>query len=149
MDKFTKTTEIDISAMNSMEEEAPKSSKVGKVIAIIVSFLIAVAIWLYVIETDPTKYDKTYENIPINIVNISQELSGCNIEVGDVTVILTGTKSALADIDESDIIVDLNAQDISGVGTHTVYVKARVNDDISVEAKVKDSGRVEVVVTEK
>ena len=36
MDKFTITTETDISNMNLIEEEAPQKSRVGKIIAIII-----------------------------------------------------------------------------------------------------------------
>ena len=41
MDKFTKTTEIDISTMHDvMEEETPKKNNFAKVIAIIISFIV-------------------------------------------------------------------------------------------------------------
>lgn len=146
MDKFTKTTEIDISAMNSMEEETPKSSKAGKVIAIILSLIIAIAIWLYVIETDPTKYDKTYNDIEVPIVNISD----LNVQIENVSVVLSGTKRALADVKIEDIVIDaVDASAFTSEGTYKIKLTARVNDDISIEAHVENSGQVEVVVTKK
>lgn len=102
MDKFTKTTEIDTSDLNLLEE-TPKKSKVGKVVALIISLLLAVAIWLYVVETDTTVVDKEYTGIKVEIVN--EELNGYEITADDISVTVSGTTSQLVDIDESDITV--------------------------------------------
>ena len=47
MAKFTKTTEIDISAMHEVvEEETPKKNRLGWIISIIVAIIIAFVVWL-------------------------------------------------------------------------------------------------------
>ena len=51
MTKFTKTTEIDISAMQDViEEETPKRSKLSFVLPMIISVVLAFFIWIYVTE---------------------------------------------------------------------------------------------------
>lgn len=99
MDKFTKTTEIDISAMHDvMEEETPKKNKAGKIIAIIISLIAAICIWVYAtekngkIETDTYEVQETFEN-----------------EALDFCVYVSGTESQLADFDASKIVIIRNA----------------------------------------
>ena len=103
MDKFTKTTEVDISNMGLIEEDTPQKSKAGKIIAIIISLLLSISIWLYVVETDKTEVEEVYENIVVHVLN---EPDGYKVKAENVTVILTGTNSKLVDIDEADIIVN-------------------------------------------
>ena len=52
MDRFSKTTEIDISELAAIEDDTPKKSKIGNIIALILSIIIAIFIWLYVMETN-------------------------------------------------------------------------------------------------
>ncbi len=133
MDKFTKTTEIDISNMNLIEEEPPQKSKIGKIITIIVSLLLSITLWLYVIETDETKIDKEFDDIQVNIVNATEQF---NITADNVSVVLTGTNSQLVDVEKSDIIVEIDAEEIKKSGDYTVMAhKVYVDDDISVEVK--------------
>ncbi|MBQ7353048.1 MAG: hypothetical protein IJW54_03475 [Clostridia bacterium] len=98
MDKFTKTTEIDISAMHDvMEEETPKKNKIGKIVAIIISCLVAIGIWVYASETDNNIETDTYE-IQATIDN----------EVKEFYAYVSGTNSQLADFDASKIVIIKN-----------------------------------------
>ena len=102
MDKFSKTTEIDISDAMGMEDDTPKKSIKWKVVAIVMSVLIAICIWLYVMQTDTTLYERDYKDIPVTVVNAN----GYDITVSDtVTVTIKGMRSTLADIKKSDITV--------------------------------------------
>ncbi|MBQ8145227.1 MAG: hypothetical protein IJ039_00435 [Clostridia bacterium] len=133
MDKFTKTTEIDISNMNLIEEEPPQKSKAGRIITIIISLLLSVTLWLYVTETDETKIDKEFNDIQVNIVNATEQF---NITADNVSVVLTGTNSQLVDVEKNDIIVEIDAEKIEKSGDYTVMAhKVYVDDDISVEVK--------------
>ena len=99
MDKFSKTTEIDISDAMGMEDDTPKKSIKWKVVAIVMSVLIAICIWLYVMQTDTALYDREYKNVSVTVVNAD----GYDVVVSDtVTVKLRGTKSNLADIKFND-----------------------------------------------
>ena len=117
MDKFTKTTEIDISNMNLIEEEPPQKSKAGRIITIIISLLLSVTLWLYVTETDETKIDKEFNDIQVNIVNATEQF---NITADNVSVVLTGTNSQLVDVEKNDIIVEIDAEKIEKSGDYTV-----------------------------
>ena len=133
MDKFTKTTEIDISNMNLIEEEPPQKSKIGRIITIIVSLILSVTLWLYVTETDEAKIDKEFNDIQVNIVNTTEQF---NITADNVSVVLTGTNSQLVDVEKEDIIVEIDAEKIIKSGDYTVMAdKVYVDDDISVEVK--------------
>ena len=113
MDKFSKTTEIDISDAMGIEDDTPKKSKKGKIIAVILSVLIAVCIWLYVMQTDTTLYERDYKDISITVVNEN----GYNVTVSDtVTVTLKGMKSTLAEIKKSDITVQADASSVVSEG---------------------------------
>lgn len=148
MDKFTKTTEVDISNMGLIEEETPQKSKAGKIIAMIISLLLAVSIWLYVVETDDTLVEKEFNNVEVKIVNLSADRE---IVADPVTVILTGTKSKLVDIDEDDIIVEIDADKIEDGDTFvTEHYRAYINGEEapSIDVKVKSS-KIKIKVTQK
>ena len=148
MDKFTKTTEVDISNMGLIEEETPQKSRVGKIIAMIISLILAVSIWLYVVETDGTSVEKEFTNVEVKIVNLSADL---DIVADPVTVILTGTNSKLVDIDEEDIIVEIYADLVKeGDTVVTENYKAYINgeEQPSVDVKVKSS-KINIKVTKK
>ncbi len=93
MDKFTKTTEIDISAMNDvMEEETPKKSNLGKIISIIVSLIIAIAIWLYITDNDTKEIIfedvaviNSTETVDVKVVGASNAREGLQKEDIKVT----------------------------------------------------------------
>lgn len=96
MAKFTKTTEIDISAMHEVvEEETPKKNRLGWIISIIVAIIIAFVVWLYVIETSNDLHEKTFNDVSV---------PGTEDTI-DITV--KGTYRALADLerDHFDISV--------------------------------------------
>ena len=147
MDKFTKTTEVDISNMGLIEEDTPQKSKAGKIIAIIISLLLSISIWLYVVETDKTEVEEVYENIVVHVLN---EPDGYKVKAENVTVILTGTNSKLVDIDEADIIVEIKADNLTEEDTIVTEYKAYINGEVepSVEVKVK-SNKIKVKVAKK
>ena len=89
MTKFTKTTEIDISAMHDViEEETPKRSKLSFILPIIISIVLAFFVWIYVTENSDDVKKKTFTSVAVP----NEEIT-LNIEV-------EGTYSALADIDQ-------------------------------------------------
>lgn len=94
MDKFTKTTEIDISTMHDvMEEETPKKNNFAKVIAVIVSFVVALVFCVYIMDTDSTLIVESYD----------VQVEGTE---DWVTVQVRATNSQLADIKEVKVSLD-------------------------------------------
>ena len=97
MAKFTKTTEIDISAMHEVvEETTPKKSKFRLVLSIVVSVIIAFIIWVAATEISTDLHEKTIEDV--SVVGTEEKI--------DITV--KGTFSALADVKKENIIVEKN-----------------------------------------
>lgn len=99
MTKFTKTTEIDISAMHEViEEETPKRSKLAFILPIIISIVLAFFVWIYVTENSDDVKKKTFT------VQAPNEEITLYIEV-------EGTYSALADIDEDSFEIEKRGEE--------------------------------------
>lgn len=144
MDKFTKTTQVDISNMNSIEEETPQKSKFGKVIAIVISLLVAIALWLYVTEIDTSIQEKEFEDVSVSIINSNEKF---NIAAENVTVVLTGTNSQLVDVSKSEIVVEIDASKIVEEGDYSVKAHSvYVDNDATVGVKDKKSISVKIHV---
>lgn len=95
MANFTKTTEVDISAMHDvMEEEIPKKNKWGIIVPIVLSVLIAFGIWIYATNVSTDVHSKTFY---VAVQNISEET---------VEIEVNGTYSQLADMKSEYIIVE-------------------------------------------
>lgn len=121
MEKFTKTTEIDISAMNEIEDEAPKKSNVGNVIAIIVCLLLAILIWVFVIETDDSLTSKVYK------VNVTDTVDGYEIVNTSINVEIKATRSDLADLSKDEIIVTIDKTALNKeIDTQKLPVKIQI-----------------------
>ena len=95
MAEFTKTTEIDISAMHEViEEETPKKSKWRWILSIIISIVLAFIVWVYVTEVSTDEHTKVFHDIEV-----------ANAENETVDIVVTGTYSELADLEKGHIIV--------------------------------------------
>lgn len=136
MDRFSRTTEIDTAeiAAATMEDDAPKKSKVSIIITATICLLIAIIIWLWVMEIDQDIIQKTYSDIPVyttdsdttpilttdiivngirrNIIDIkSEDFKAIQIESG-YQIFLIGNKAErfdlTTDITSGEIIVTVN-----------------------------------------
>ena len=146
MDKFTKTTSTDISSMHTVEEETPNTSKAGKVVAFIICLLLAVSFWVYVSETSTETYEKDFDDVTVIAISTNEKF---NIQADSVDVVVTATKSQIADLSNEKIIVEIDASGITSSGEHSVEIK-RVYIDGGAEIKaVAKVSSVNVVVTEK
>lgn len=146
MDKFSKTTEIDISDAMGMEDDTPKKSIKWKVIAIIMSVIVAICIWLYVMQTDTALYDREYKNIPVTVVNATDyEVTSCQT----VTVKLRGMKSTLADIKKSDIVVRADASSVTSEGEAELHVECILPDNTIATFEGMSSDTVKVTFVKK
>ena len=113
MAEFTKTTEIDISAMHEViEEETPKRSKLALVLPIIISVILAFFVWIYVTENSDDVKTKTFT------VQVPNEEITLDIEV-------EGTYSALADINEGSFQIDWDGEKYVATIKSTASDKAK------------------------
>lgn len=146
MDKFTKTTEIDISAMVDMEDETPKKSKAGTIVALIVCLIVSLFIWVFVMETDSSLIEKTYDDISVTITNNTENL---NITAEDVSVAIKATRSDFADLKKQDITAVLDASNVHISGKQMANVKIIINSTNGVYVVEKDVIPIEIDVTTK
>ena len=120
MTKFTKTTEIDISAMQDIiEEETPKRSKLSLVLPIIISIVLAFFIWIYVTENSDDV--KTKEFSSVNFVDQNVTLD----------IVVEGTYSALADINEDSFEIKKDGDSYAVTIKSTASEKAKSASIIS------------------
>ena len=148
MDKFTKTTEMDISAMSEMENDTPKKSKLGSIISIIFCLLIAVIIWLFAMENDVTEHTREFNDVYVNLIgNDGYTVSGdLNIDV-----VLVGINKDLADIRKDDIYVILDFSKINNLITateHEYSVDIHLPDEINERVSSEDA-TVKLTITKK
>ena len=143
MDKFTKTTEVDISSMHAVEEDTPKTSKASKIVAVIICLLLSVGIWLYVTETDMTAYEKTFDGVSVVFNNADPKF---NIVAEEVSVVVSATRSQLVNLDKQDIVVEIEAQGITEAGEYRLQIKD-IHIDGPSDIKVKSSRPDEVKVS--
>lgn len=148
MDKFTKTTEMDISAMHETEEKAPKKSSIGSIIAIVLCLLIAVVIWLYAMEIDIAEHTREYNDVSVDLIGSADyDVSG-NLSVN---VVLIGHNSDLVDIDKSDIKVVLDFSKINNFilgSEHEYSVDIDLPDEYSQRVTGKET-TVKLIINEK
>ena len=114
----------------------------------VVSLVIAIVLWAYVVsDTDPIE-TQTLSNIPVHITGLDYlHEHGLTIQEEDdylVSVKVKGTKKALSSIDLSAIVA---TADVSGYndGTVTIPIKVQLNDSKLAVTDVKPS-KVELVI---
>ena len=109
MDKFSRTTEIDTTGvLNAIEQDAPKKSRTGNIIAFVLCVLAAIVIWLYVMDTDAEIIENEYLDVPVVV-----EDCGYDVEVKtQVDIIIKGTKGELVDIKRSEIKIVVESERI-------------------------------------
>ena len=117
---------------------------------IVLSILIAIGIWAYVIgETNPAD-TKTFRDIPITLINehILDEsgLAVRDVSVETVNVSLTGSRADINKIDEEDISASVDLSD-AAMGENQLRVDIRIPD--SAELEDKSINKVTVTVERK
>ncbi len=109
MDKFSRTTEIDTAGvLNAIEQDAPKKSRRGNIIALVVCVLTAICIWLYVMDTDTQIIEKEYLDVPVIVESVDFDVDVKTM----VDVTIKGTKGDLVDIKRSEIKLVVTSESI-------------------------------------
>lgn len=137
MDKFSRTTEIDTAGvLNAIEQDTPKKSRRGKIIALIICLFVAICIWVYAMDTDTTIDEKKYDDI--DIVVESDEYIVEVLTTVDVT--LKGTKGDLVDIKRSEIKISISRGNITETGEYQVPITYYIDEketDVQIIPSVK------------
>lgn len=92
-----------------------------KILAILLSVVVAFGLWLYVITVVSPESEKTYYEIPVYLQNkeiLSERGLIVSGEVPTVTLALRGKRSILNSLNESNINVFINVANIETPGVH-------------------------------
>ena len=103
---------------------------------IVLSLLIAVGLWAYVIgETNPQD-TKTFRDIPIQLLNeqilAENGLALVDVSAESVNVTLTGARADINRIDESEIVATVDLAD-SAAGENQLKINVRIPDNVEIE----------------
>ena len=138
MDRFSKTTEIDISELAAIEDDTPKKSKIGNIIALILSIIIAIFIWLYVMETNVLT-----EQINIDDIYV-YSYSDVNIPIEKRPIKVSGMRRYLVDFDKDDFKIikkESGSYEVILFGTNSDVYKitntSYENNEISISVNKK------------
>lgn len=112
----------------------------------IISLLIAIALWAFVIGTMDPVTTKNFQDVPVSFTHI-EELSDQGLAIADSTVkkinvTAQGKKSVLNETDSSDVRAVIDAKDLK-LGTN----KCRIKITISGKATVKNQSTTVAYVT--
>ena len=99
----------------------------------IISVLIAIFLWMYVIGVRNPQVTVTIKSVPVNILN-SAQISGRNLKVIEMSeknmdVKITGRRTDVAQITAEDLNVFVDAKDITGAGEYNLKVSGETNDE--------------------
>ena len=100
-----------------------KTEMKKKVLAILLSAVVAFGLWLYVITVVSPESEKTYYDIPVVLQNKNILTERGMMVVSDepkVTLALKSDRTILSDLNESNINVIINLANIEKPGTHSL-----------------------------
>ncbi len=133
------TDEITVGKDNNASEEVRTGVKRKKKLDIfpkLVCLLVAVILWLYVMQVDSPDYEQTFEDIPINLSNTSviENERGLFVYSGygyTVDVTVNGKKSVISKYTAEDIKITADLKDIRNAGEHDIQLSTKLPSGLS------------------
>lgn len=125
----------------------------NKLVAALISVLVAFGLWLYVITVVSPGYEETFDDIPVILRNEAElESRGFMVvseELPTVTLTLSGNRTDLAKVDRSNISLIVDLATIYERGTHKLAFKESfpgsvADDAIKVEYRYPSQIELEV-----
>lgn len=96
----------------------------NKIVRLLLSIVVALGLWFYVITAVSTEYDQTFSNIPVVFQGqaLLEDRGLMVMTEGDPTVTLTlyGKRADLSKLDSSNLSVTVDLSRISEAGTHSL-----------------------------
>lgn len=116
----------------------------------VISFLVALILWFYIIIIVDPPVTMSIDNVPIKYVSqeslTEQNLAVDSISEEYVDVKISGSRNKIADIDKNDILATVNLEGISGVGERNVAVNLSIPYESSVTISKQTPSAVNVIV---
>ncbi|MBQ5649169.1 MAG: hypothetical protein IIV03_03420 [Clostridia bacterium] len=111
-------------------QEPKKAGRISNIIALIICFMMATVMWLYVMQTESPEYEETFTRVPLVIEDVAELSENSKLSVISgweqrVSVTVKGRRSDIAKYGDSDIVAYVSVGNITHTGTYTL--------DISVE----------------
>ena len=105
---------------------------------IVLSLIIAIGLWAYVIgETNPQD-SKTFRDIPIQLIGEqsldSSSLALVKVSASTMNITLKGTRADVNQIDSGDIVASVDLSD-AALGENQLKINIRVPDNVEIEDK--------------
>lgn len=125
----------------------------NKIPVLLLSLIVALALWLYVVTTVSPETDQPFYNIPVALENErSLERQGLMLVSSDETVVsvkLHGRRAELNKLDRSNIQVTVDLSTVSEPGSHTLNYKVSFPNGInSVTVSQRLTANVTVEIAE-
>jgi len=122
----------------------------NKRVNMILSLLIAIALWAFVIGEVNPEASRVYRDIPIHLIHESvldeSGLAVLSSSDASLTVTVTGTRSEVNQIREKDIVATVDL-DQAAIGENQLRVDVKVPSKVEVEAQ--SINKVTVIVEQK
>ena len=120
----------------------------SKILSILLSFAIAVGLWMYVITVEQPESEKTYYDIPVILQNesiLAERGLMITSERPTVTLHLSGTRTNLNQLNESNINVIANVNSIVTPGTHELTYTVSYPGNIPSGSITRQSSRPDMI----
>ena len=131
----------------------------------ILCFIVALGIWIYVVNITTQDFEKTFNLIDIDIDGLeeledSTNMSVVNLEESKVSITVKGLRSDIAKLSDKDFSAYIDVSELSESGKHSLVVSVNLPDTVSlisrypetvvvsVDEKIEREIGVEINVTE-
>ena len=126
------------------EKKIKKNNHLSTIISIVICFLIAFVLWIYVMMSENPEYEETFSDIPVTVENASKMTSSTGYSIfgnseylTDVTI--KGQKSIIDNIDENEIKASVDVGDLTVAGSNIVHVDVSLPNNVQlVESSVEE-----------
>lgn len=127
------------------ERQLARKEKQRKIVSAIVSVIIALALWVYVVNQENPTVDRTFSNVKVELINEAEladnDLAIKTAEEQSVKVTVTGRRSTLVDLKSSDIVA---TADLSSCVSGENYLDVNIRTPSMVELKKISPAQVKV-----
>lgn len=115
--------------------EPKKASRASSIIALIVCFLMAFVMWLYVMQTENPEYEETFTRVPIVIADVGVLSENSNLSVISgweqrVSVTVKGRRSDIVNYSDTDINAFVSVAGITHNGTYNLDISVELPDGL-------------------
>lgn len=111
------------------------SERVNRVLYMVLSLLLAIALWLYVDDAQKNTIPRDFTGVPIEFIGAEDTLPSRNLMLAEgqdatVDLKLSGPRSVITNLRKSDIRLQIDLTDVNAVGTYTRTYELLTSDTV-------------------